>query len=306
VGSFHEAYSTDNDGPNLFQLSELLNIVCTRKDKSVDIIDIKNPYMLGFPSVALSKFMKILIDHYYTIIIIDQTTPPPNPLREVTGIYSPSTFIDNISSDTKYLMVLYIEINQSITNNKSNISIGMCAVDSSTGCVFVYEKHGTNLVNEIEAIEETQRFYHYYRPIELIIYLIDNINNMNNMNNMNNINNIDDINKNNKKKEDIINKLDLLPNQIVNTYNKINPNFCNRRQVVFHSPEVQECFSAGSRRSRPLSVSVCMSISMPMDPLDCRRSASCSPRTKKRSVRLGKCVRVEGTLSCGVACGSNC
>jgi DNA mismatch repair protein MutS len=224
VGSFHEAYSTNDDGPNLFQLSELLNIVCTRKDKSVDIIDIKNPYMLGFPSVALSKFMKILIDNHYTIVIIDQTTPPPNPLREVTGIYSQSTFIDNISTDTKYLMVLYIEINQSITNNKSNISIGMCAVDSSTGCVYVYEKHGTNLVNEIEAIEETQRFYHYYRPVELVIYLIDNINNMNNLNNMNNIDNIDK--NNNKKKADIINKLDLLPNQIVYTYNKINPNFC--------------------------------------------------------------------------------
>jgi hypothetical protein len=56
--------------------------------------------------------------------------------------------------------------------------------------------------------------------------------NMNNMNNMNNYN-INDIDKNNnKKKADIINKLDLLPNQIVYTYNKINPNFCPCSELV--------------------------------------------------------------------------
>jgi DNA mismatch repair protein MutS len=81
VGSFHEAYATETRGSNLFKLSELLNVVCTRKDKSIDKIDEKNPYMLGFPSVALSKFLKILVDNQYTVIIIDQTTPPPNPMH---------------------------------------------------------------------------------------------------------------------------------------------------------------------------------------------------------------------------------
>jgi len=206
VGSFHEAYSTDEEGPNLFKLSELLNIVCTRKDKSIDIIDEKNPYMLGFPSVALSKFMKILIDNNYTVAVFDQEKIGNSVSRSLTGIYSPSTFIDNIALDTKYLMTIYIEINKSLTNNKSNISIGMCAVDTTTGCVYIYETHGTNLVNETEAIDEAQRFYHYYRPIELIIYQINNINNIENEFN-------------------IINKLDLLPNQIYYSYSKINPNF---------------------------------------------------------------------------------
>jgi DNA mismatch repair ATPase MutS len=123
VGSFHECYSTDTQGPNLFSLSELLNIVCTRKDKSVNIIDEKNPYMLGFPSIALSKFLKILVDNHYTVVVIDQTTPPPNPMREVTGIFSPSTFIENIGVDNRYLMCLYIEINNALnsTTTKSNI-----------------------------------------------------------------------------------------------------------------------------------------------------------------------------------------
>ena len=59
--------------------------------------------MLGFPSVSLSKFLKILIDNKFTVIVIDQTTPPPNPRRSVTGVYSPSTFIENTSIDNTTL-----------------------------------------------------------------------------------------------------------------------------------------------------------------------------------------------------------
>ena len=107
VGSFHECYATETRGPNLFTISEILNIVCTRKDKSITKIDEKNPFMLGFTSVALNKYLKILIDSHYTVVVIDQVTPAPNPQRAITGIYSPSTYIDSVSIENKYLMTLY-------------------------------------------------------------------------------------------------------------------------------------------------------------------------------------------------------
>jgi len=212
VGSFHEAYATDSRGPKLFTISDILNIVCTRKDKSQNEINEKNPYMLGFPSVSLSKFLKILIDSKYTVIVIDQTTAPPNPMREVTGIYSPSTFIENTSIDNKFLMIIYIEINQSInTTAKNNISIGMSCIDVSTGFNNYYETHGTGLIDENEAIEECQRYYHFFRPVELIIYEINN----------------KELNENiNKQTENkILNKLDIIPNQTLFFYRKINPSY---------------------------------------------------------------------------------
>jgi DNA mismatch repair protein MutS len=205
VGSFHEAYSTNERGPNLFQLSDLLNIVVTRKDKSISVIDEKNPYMLGFPSHSISKFLKILIDNSYTVVVIDQVTPPPNPARAVTGVYSPGTFIDTVTVENKYLMILYIEVNTSLNSTKSNISIGMSAVDTSTGQVIYYESHGSGIIDENESLEEAQRFYHYFRPIELIVYQIDNTNN--------------------DLKQKIIEKIDIIPNQTMLTYNKINPAF---------------------------------------------------------------------------------
>ena len=83
VGSFHEAYGTDTRGYNLTEISELLNIILTKKDKKIKQVNEKNPYMLGFPSVALSKYLKVLIDNGFTVVIIDQVTPPPNPKRLV-------------------------------------------------------------------------------------------------------------------------------------------------------------------------------------------------------------------------------
>ena len=62
VGSFHEAYSTQSRGPDLYKLSDILNIVCTKKDKSIDIVSEQNPFMLGFPSIALQKFLKLFLN----------------------------------------------------------------------------------------------------------------------------------------------------------------------------------------------------------------------------------------------------
>lgn len=210
VGSFHEMYATETRGPNLFKTSELLNIVCTRKDKSNNIINEKNPYMLGFPSVSASKFTKILVDNNFTVVIIDQIKTSKQISRQVTGVYSPSTYIDNTSSDNKFLMTMFIETNLCLSTSKNTMSIGMSAIDSSTGDVFFYETYCSDNINndDTQGFEEAQRFYHHYRPVELIIYHIDNTPN----------NTQDKLDSLNKKIKD---KLDLLPNQIIFIYNKI-------------------------------------------------------------------------------------
>ena len=211
VGSFYECYSTETRGPNLFELSETLNIICTRKDKSITTINEKNPYMLGFNCAATNKFLKLLIDNNYTVVTVDQTTPPPKPKREVTNIFSPSTYIDNITTENKYLMVLYFETNSALNSTKSNVSVGMCAVDSTLGDVYWYESHGSGILNENEAWEEAQRFYHHYRPVELIIYQTDN--------------SVANGETQNTKKNNIGEKIDIIPNQIMLEYKKINPEY---------------------------------------------------------------------------------
>ena len=47
VGSFHEAYATETEGPDLEEITSMLDIILTRKDKKSKIIDISNPLMAG-------------------------------------------------------------------------------------------------------------------------------------------------------------------------------------------------------------------------------------------------------------------
>lgn len=162
VGSFYEMYSNplNNKGPDLYKISEMINLVVTRKDKTLPLSD-SNVLMCGLPNHAISKFLKLLIDNKFTVILFNQHKKNDGITRELYGIYSPSTYIDNVSTENKYLMTLYIETNSALNSTKSNISIGMCSVDSSTGQVYWYETHGNGLIDENESWEEAQRFYHF-------------------------------------------------------------------------------------------------------------------------------------------------
>ena len=56
VGSFYEAYQTDNLGFDLKIISELTNFIITKRDKSNPITNIDNPFTLGFPLNSLNKY----------------------------------------------------------------------------------------------------------------------------------------------------------------------------------------------------------------------------------------------------------
>jgi hypothetical protein len=70
IGFFHEAYCTDTFGPNLLYLSKLIEVIRVKRKKN-NIINIKNPYMIGFPVHESKKYFNILIENYYTIVVIN-------------------------------------------------------------------------------------------------------------------------------------------------------------------------------------------------------------------------------------------
>ena len=93
VGSFFEAYAIDNDKEkinidNLNQICDLMNIQISRKNKNIIENSRSNPLMAGFPLFAIEKFIQILMNHGYTVVLIEQVTEPPEPERKVTNIFS--------------------------------------------------------------------------------------------------------------------------------------------------------------------------------------------------------------------------
>jgi DNA mismatch repair protein MutS len=173
-GSFLEVYSTysptedpkliKTKGPNIFSLSSLLNIICTRKDKSINEISLKNPYLLGFPIVSAPKFIKLLVDNNFTVLTITQITQPPKPERKLTAIYSPGTYIENIQNpESNFTLNIYIEEINKI------ICCGLSAIDLSSGKCIIFECHSKIEDNKL-ALDDAICFINNISPKEIIIY----------------------------------------------------------------------------------------------------------------------------------------
>jgi DNA mismatch repair protein MutS len=167
VGSFFEAYQTLEEGYDLNILSNVLNMVVSRKNKSIPIIDIKNPYMLGFPCIAKSKYFKILIENGYTVIVMEQISEAPHPKREITEIISPGSYLDEINTvDNNYILTIFLE---EISNNKNNVfHSGLCLIDSSTGFIKLYECISIQDDEKI-TLDEIIKFIKSYNPKELLL-----------------------------------------------------------------------------------------------------------------------------------------
>ncbi len=195
VGSFFEFYGVNNEEEkigNPEEVSELLNIQLTRRNKSIIENSRNNCLMAGFPCHALKRFINILLDNNYTIILIEQVTPPPNPKREITQIFSPGTYIDEITNyNPNNIISLYLDEEICYKTNKKLFIFGISSIDLSTGKNYLYEEN-FGYYDKNAYYEEIYRFIEIFNPKEIIV----TFNNFND----NNIKNI-------KKKINIDNRL---------------------------------------------------------------------------------------------------
>lgn len=180
VGSFHEAYCTDEDGLDLVELSQQLDVCCTRKNGNIPLSK-TNPRMMGFPIFVTHNFIDKLVDLNYTVVLIDQVTEPPNPKRQVTGIYSPATHIEKKSNNILYLVSIVLDKIKDKKTNTPQLCIGMSSYDLSTGEGSVYETYSQS--NDVLlSLDDTLRFLDKYPPREII--LENNLDNTENISNM--------------------------------------------------------------------------------------------------------------------------
>lgn len=181
-GGFHEIYQTPTEGPNLQRIYDLTGYYVTNKNKSIPTIDRKNPYMLGLPSGNVHKLLHILIDAGYTVVVIDQTSPAPKPRREITGVYSSSTYmqemfsvdkINNSKVEANFLMCVYIEKGILLTSSAHQYIIGLSIIDVSTGKVIIHECISKINNDLYYPLDELRKFWHSYNPTEVVIVYRD-------------------------------------------------------------------------------------------------------------------------------------
>jgi DNA mismatch repair protein MutS len=163
VGSFYEMYEFENTG-KAHELSSLLNITLTQKDKKKDLSS-TNPYMCGFPSYCLKKYVDILVRQYdYTVGIVDQMEEiqlKGLKQRELSKVYSPCIPYEydfdcenEITVDRNEQVCLIVGYQK---QRKNHISKDQCfflsyvVLNLSFGNVMFNEEEHTN---EIEVIDK--------------------------------------------------------------------------------------------------------------------------------------------------------
>ena len=167
VGDFFELYAVNNDtekvGADIYTVCDLCNIQVSRKNKTIIENSRQNPLMAGFPISIINKHTQTLVSHNYTVVVIRQVTPPPNPKREVTEIISPATNAQTHGHDNTFLMVLYWE-------HASNgmLAVGMSTVDITTGDVHVAEAY-PRTTDGAYAKDEAFRWIQSIQPKEVIL-----------------------------------------------------------------------------------------------------------------------------------------
>jgi DNA mismatch repair protein MutS len=164
VGHFFEMYAIENP-ETLIKITDILGIQLTRKNKSKSEISHSNPYMAGVQKFTVKKFINILLDNLYTIILVEQVTPKPNIIRKVTQIISPGTFLDDTETPkTNYIMSIVIEEVSNFKDPNKGLSFGWSMIDLSTGYNIIHESFD----NE-QSLEQLYRIIKSYYPKEFII-----------------------------------------------------------------------------------------------------------------------------------------
>ena len=161
VGAFYEIYAILNDNEqvgevNIYHIcNNILNISVSLKTNNI--------LMAGFQLPYSEKFIKLLIDNDYTLVVVQQVTDPPNPTRSITEIISPGTYINTDTNKyiNNYMMSVYIE-----KVSQDYIGVGVSIIDVGTGKNYVHQINKN--INPDFWKDELNRLINYYAPREYL------------------------------------------------------------------------------------------------------------------------------------------
>lgn len=172
VGSFYEMYSIVENDPKLKQICEILNIIMSKKNKQIEKISKSNPHMCGVPNVALEKYLDILINNKFTVIVYNQYLDKQKIKRKLDKIYSIGTYLDTekcIQNDN-FIFSIYLEYTDSkkstTTIYNGTIVTGVSIIDLATGNINVLEFYNNDYT---KLIEDLNKELIIFNPKEIII-----------------------------------------------------------------------------------------------------------------------------------------
>lgn len=161
VGSFYEIYDDGDSITKMENISSILNILLTKKNKNIQEVSKDNCLLIGFPCVALSKYLPLLIQNNYIVVIVEQYIDSNKKIqRRIKNIYT-QTINDSFDvlnySNSNWLMCIDFP--------KNNISLSICILDIITGESKIMYSYDSS-----QFIELVQCTIKMYNPKEIVIF----------------------------------------------------------------------------------------------------------------------------------------
>lgn len=174
VGMFYEIYSLNNGkvGPNLDTICSILNIIYTKKNKSINEVSQKNPYMAGVPINSIDKYIDNLVKNNYTIVLVnqydDEMGSKSKKIRKVDEIISPSTYMNQIASyKSNFLMMIYLYKYKNRKTAETIISVSISIIELSIGKVYLLDIHNKD---DKLLFDNIYRIILKYNPSEIVVF----------------------------------------------------------------------------------------------------------------------------------------
>ena len=166
VGSFYEIYAVEQaERETLQAVCSLLNIQLTRKNKSIVEISPSNYQLAGLPVASSPKHIDVLIKEGWTVVLVDQVGEAPNIQRVVSQVLSPSTYLEVTSSDSRYLMCVYLTVRPRTGQHVFTVAY----TDVSTGATYVINEE----IETDDVISDLTRYLTSYSPKEIVFISSD-------------------------------------------------------------------------------------------------------------------------------------
>lgn len=156
-GTFMEIYELDNQNEkmgNAYKISKVLNLNYANKNGDLTCNNRSYPNFIGFTTNCMSKYLPVLLENDYTVIVISQLESSQNKKgkllkRGVTGIYSKCLQpLDIDIGDNQYnLLYISLEIKQKQKTMKRNtkteytLDTSICCINNFTNTIEMYNKN---------------------------------------------------------------------------------------------------------------------------------------------------------------------
>ena len=155
-GTFMEIYELDNKTEklgNAYKISKILNLNYANKNGDLTCNNRSYPNFVGFTSNCVSKYLPVLIENDYTVVVISQLETSNNKKgkiikRGVTGVYSKCLQpLDMDIGDNQYnLLYISLEIKdkQNIIKRNSKmeylLETSICCINNFTNVIEICNK----------------------------------------------------------------------------------------------------------------------------------------------------------------------